>query len=152
MIRRPPRSTRTDTLFPYTTLFRSRQSNVEDRGEAAVDHAPAVEKAVVGVQARVVHDLRPGGVAGFLGRPFDPGIDDGLAVLRLYRPLVIGGLAVRQVVAPGLDDAQGAMLPEYSRDPCRPGGEAVSVAGAARYQRGVDIPGAARGPLEIGRT
>ena len=32
MIRRPPRSTRTDTLFPYTTLFRSRvphgQSNV----------------------------------------------------------------------------------------------------------------------------
>src|SRR3546814_2723724 len=25
MIRRPPRSTRTDTLFPYTTLFRSLQ-------------------------------------------------------------------------------------------------------------------------------
>src|SRR3546814_14232744 len=25
MIRRPPRSTRTDTLFPYTTLFRSMQ-------------------------------------------------------------------------------------------------------------------------------
>src|SRR3546814_5393064 len=27
MIRRPPRSTRTDTLFPYTTLFRSRIPN-----------------------------------------------------------------------------------------------------------------------------
>src|SRR3546814_10518311 len=26
MIRRPPRSTRTDTLFPYTTLFRSRSA------------------------------------------------------------------------------------------------------------------------------
>src|SRR3546814_9208768 len=26
MIRRPPRSTRTDTLFPYTTLFRSTES------------------------------------------------------------------------------------------------------------------------------
>src|SRR3546814_6379775 len=26
MIRRPPRSTRTDTLFPYTTLFRSKAS------------------------------------------------------------------------------------------------------------------------------
>src|SRR3546814_11012017 len=26
MIRRPPRSTRTDTLFPYTTLFRSQDS------------------------------------------------------------------------------------------------------------------------------
>src|SRR3546814_4354449 len=28
MIRRPPRSTRTDTLFPYTTLFRSMGINV----------------------------------------------------------------------------------------------------------------------------
>src|SRR3546814_14103497 len=27
MIRRPPRSTRTDTLFPYTTLFRSRTNS-----------------------------------------------------------------------------------------------------------------------------
>src|SRR3546814_17057368 len=31
MIRRPPRSTRTDTLFPYTTLFRSRFQLVIDR-------------------------------------------------------------------------------------------------------------------------
>src|SRR3546814_1033218 len=31
MIRRPPRSTRTDTLFPYTTLFRSvRRVNISD--------------------------------------------------------------------------------------------------------------------------
>src|SRR3546814_9041233 len=28
IIRRPPRSTRTDTLFPYTTLFRSRRAAV----------------------------------------------------------------------------------------------------------------------------
>src|SRR3546814_5680086 len=28
MIRRPPRSTRTDTLFPYTTLFRSHDESV----------------------------------------------------------------------------------------------------------------------------
>src|SRR3546814_15713744 len=33
MIRRPPRSTRTDTLFPYTTLFRS------DRPACAAGHA-----------------------------------------------------------------------------------------------------------------
>src|SRR3546814_2204062 len=29
MIRRPPRSTRTDTLFPYTTLFRSRGRGID---------------------------------------------------------------------------------------------------------------------------
>src|SRR3546814_5781567 len=34
MIRRPPRSTRTDTLFPYTTLFRSHCA--EHRGSTAV--------------------------------------------------------------------------------------------------------------------
>src|SRR3546814_12934234 len=32
MIRRPPRSTRTDTLFPYTTLFRSRRIENQTRG------------------------------------------------------------------------------------------------------------------------
>src|SRR3546814_15874356 len=30
MIRRPPRSTRTDTLFPYTTLFRSGGADLAD--------------------------------------------------------------------------------------------------------------------------
>src|SRR3546814_4042025 len=30
MIRRPPRSTRTDTLFPYTTLFRSLDEALDD--------------------------------------------------------------------------------------------------------------------------
>src|SRR3546814_5329842 len=34
MIRRPPRSTRTDTLFPYTTLFRSFRSAAPGR----IDH------------------------------------------------------------------------------------------------------------------
>src|SRR3546814_3032302 len=33
MIRRPPRSTRTDTLFPYTTLFRSRLQPIGDIGQ-----------------------------------------------------------------------------------------------------------------------
>src|SRR3546814_11351213 len=36
MIRRPPRSTRTDTLFPYTTLFRSIASAAMDTGVAAL--------------------------------------------------------------------------------------------------------------------
>src|SRR3546814_3653310 len=31
MIRRPPRSTRTDTLFPYTTLFRSQAARHHER-------------------------------------------------------------------------------------------------------------------------
>src|SRR3546814_4150611 len=38
MIRRPPRSTRTDTLFPYTTLFRS--VSVGRRRKAAPAHRP----------------------------------------------------------------------------------------------------------------
>src|SRR3546814_8979789 len=44
MRRRPPRSTRTDTLFPYTTLFRS-----------VVEQRPAIEEDAV-VVARQVRD------------------------------------------------------------------------------------------------
>src|SRR3546814_16977739 len=41
MIRRPPRSTRTDTLFPYTTLFRSRQGRPARRHHALAGPGPA---------------------------------------------------------------------------------------------------------------
>src|SRR3546814_9054136 len=43
MIRRPPISTRTDTLFPYTTLFRSRLPRSPPRGAEAPDAAPSRE-------------------------------------------------------------------------------------------------------------
>src|SRR3546814_13211244 len=36
MIRRPPRSTRTDTLFPYTTLFRSASANICSQSRAGL--------------------------------------------------------------------------------------------------------------------
>src|SRR3546814_20803529 len=48
MIRRPPRSTRTDTLFPYTTLFRSRRDGLKaeiakiDEDVAALDRVLAL--------------------------------------------------------------------------------------------------------------
>src|SRR3546814_5202017 len=38
MIRRPPRSTRTDTLFPFTTLFRSDGSVRKLRPEVRLEH------------------------------------------------------------------------------------------------------------------
>src|SRR3546814_21194369 len=43
MIRRPPRSTRTDTLFPYTTLFRSVRAEVEHDGIRLRDCAAIIE-------------------------------------------------------------------------------------------------------------
>src|SRR3546814_11879726 len=87
MIRRPPRSTRTDTLFPYTTLFRSearpelvrrggegcvrqvRRADARDRaargpgrdgaGDAAARDRPERQDAVVEAGAR-----RPEGLSG----------------------------------------------------------------------------------------
>src|SRR3546814_4433309 len=67
MIRRPPRSTRTDTLFPYTTLFRSLAANhAGERFEGVVE---AVEQQVLGLfdqalaaRARgVLEDVAQGG-------------------------------------------------------------------------------------------
>src|SRR3546814_20722709 len=46
MIRRPPRSTRTDTLFPYTTLFRSLLKNAELRIHPGKDNLEAARKCV----------------------------------------------------------------------------------------------------------
>src|SRR3546814_7587804 len=50
MIRRPPRSTRTDTLFPYTTLFRSiAQDRFDSRDVAAnLPHARRVLELATG--------------------------------------------------------------------------------------------------------
>src|SRR3546814_9900279 len=45
MIRRPPRSTRTDTLFPYTTLFRSRGTPDLHRAHRTVRHGQKLDPA-----------------------------------------------------------------------------------------------------------
>src|SRR3546814_15014295 len=70
MIRRPPRSTRTDTLFPYTTLFRSVQRRGRQLVAAAVarqEHQPlAVQLAAqqrIGGRAEGRLDAAPLGVA-----------------------------------------------------------------------------------------
>src|SRR3546814_3761534 len=50
MIRRPPRSTRTDTLFPYTTLFRSTQNGAQCPATALVHgHMPVARPCVRGI-------------------------------------------------------------------------------------------------------
>src|SRR3546814_4089683 len=52
MIRRPPRSTRTDTLFPYTTLFRSGAAGAADQGRAVAPRRrlPRCDQSLRGVQ------------------------------------------------------------------------------------------------------
>src|SRR3546814_16754813 len=61
MIRRPPRSTRTDTLFPYTTLFRS---VVDQRFHVVLHllaggrrHLVVVEHDRAGIDAQPAHAL-----------------------------------------------------------------------------------------------
>src|SRR3546814_20544002 len=82
MIRRPPRSTRTDTLFPYTTLFRSDLRALANRvdvvgieacqddhllvvGDQVEDRVAGRHDAAMGVEAQPVYP------AGF--RCGDPG-------------------------------------------------------------------------------
>src|SRR3546814_3735970 len=54
MIRRPPRSTRTDTLFPYTTLFRS--VGAEAPGACALEHQVARGRHRAAVPRRRIVD------------------------------------------------------------------------------------------------
>src|SRR3546814_14681699 len=73
MIRPPPRSTRTDTLFPYTTLFRSEAVTVED--------LPILLANTVGGDDR--HDVRHG-VAQHGAAPHPAGVQIGIIGLRSY--------------------------------------------------------------------
>src|SRR3546814_11581802 len=57
MLRRPPRSTRTDTLFPYTTLFRSAVVGAfRDRAQTVDGEAQALGR-VVGKAVHLVLDV-----------------------------------------------------------------------------------------------
>src|SRR3546814_12875909 len=68
MIRRPPRSTRTDTLFPYPTLFRSVEQAVDaERGIIAhrlVEHCLEILLAVVAQAQLRARLLLVAGLAG----------------------------------------------------------------------------------------
>src|SRR3546814_1807459 len=56
MIRRPPRSTRTDTLFPYTTLFRSKTDHaVLYATQHLPDHSGAASRAPDGFLLASAH-------------------------------------------------------------------------------------------------
>src|SRR3546814_3611765 len=92
MIRRPPRSTRTDTLFPYTTLFRSRPPRPERRDRRPGVHeglpAPVPGRVLVplridldpAVPVRGRHLVRPPASSGWCGTYDRPGP-------RAYRPV-----------------------------------------------------------------
>src|SRR3546814_13521742 len=68
MIRRPPRSTRTDTLFPYTTLFRS-VGDRERRGADRGDVAPRLGDRLLAAFDRVGVAITRGTVGGHRERP-----------------------------------------------------------------------------------
>src|SRR3546814_14502194 len=57
MLRRPPRSTRTDTLFPYTTLFRSAELFGDKGAIAERAHLVAVDLIVLVTLARNHHGI-----------------------------------------------------------------------------------------------
>src|SRR3546814_8324453 len=54
MIRRPPRSTRTDTLFPYTTLFRSAAA---ERDRRLAERGGGADAVLVGLEREEVERL-----------------------------------------------------------------------------------------------
>src|SRR3546814_18630817 len=64
MVLRPPRSTRTDTLFPYTTLFRSLRAEARTREVAVV---------MCTVKAAPADELRAWelGCDAYIAKPFD---------------------------------------------------------------------------------
>src|SRR3546814_4371994 len=59
MIRRPPRSTRTDTLFPYTTLVRSQKMSGKEIGIVESQNVPAEKPVIILGHHSANTDLQP---------------------------------------------------------------------------------------------
>src|SRR3546814_7361237 len=81
MIRRPPRSTRTDTLFPYTTLFRSG----EKHGPTSTTHygnGAVVEEPFESNTARTMQRLADQAVERSANRPATVTINQGTVLNR----------------------------------------------------------------------
>src|SRR3546814_17948359 len=99
MLRRPPRSTRTDTLFPYTTLFRS----VGDEAVARIDRIGrgGQKQVVVGDVEILERDVRHDIVVQIGQR-----IADAAVQAHARRLLRLGAVAVRIVA---FDAARPAM-------------------------------------------
>src|SRR3546814_12247454 len=57
MILRPPVSTRTDTRFPYTTLFRSLADLLAESNRGVIPRGPGVWVLDIGVGANVIYPL-----------------------------------------------------------------------------------------------
>src|SRR3546814_10165011 len=97
MIRRPPISTRTDTLFPYTTLFRSRQfrlSFVDQADAAALDRALAEAPALVLIETPSNPLMRVVDIAEIATRAHAAGakvvVDNTFLSPAVQRPLALG--------------------------------------------------------------
>src|SRR3546814_17709926 len=96
MIRRPPRSTRTDTLFPYTTLFRSRQT-VEEEGVGGAEAQLAPRQQALGL---VVMGDDPGKLGG--------------GKVGIERPArARQGVRLGDIMLPALSDPGGAPVLPY---------------------------------------
>src|SRR3546814_1312407 len=77
MIRRPPRATRTDTLFPYTTLFLSVQTTLAEgsitvtrKGSGDEQILRPGEQAVAGDHDLLVRQVDPGDVLAWKNGQF----------------------------------------------------------------------------------
>src|SRR3546814_10068234 len=116
MIRRPPRSTRTDTLFPYTTLFRSADDPAVKGGAWYPHSVKKIVRALdIAIENRlpVVHLCDSAG--GFLPLQADF-FPDRYHAGRIFRnQSILSKLAVPQVaIVMGHCTAGGAYIPALS--------------------------------------
>src|SRR3546814_12723482 len=105
MIRRPPRSTRTDTLFPYTTLFRSKPARMIANKwanawiEAGKEPLPMPYQSMVAgpVMAAAIREKRMDVLPGFAGQ--------GIGLIKAVRP---AAEVMRGMVSDAEKDLAGA--------------------------------------------
>src|SRR3546814_16462703 len=124
MLRRPPKSTRTDTLFPYTTLFRSQRracaaAAQRGRKQAGQDgdrttHVPdsrGIARHIASRRRRARPCTRNAALRGFAGaRGGRAGEGTMLRTLTVLLPALLGAANVATAAVPETPDRKSTLL------------------------------------------
>src|SRR3546814_19919586 len=111
MVRRPPRSTRTDTRLPYTTLFRSRAVTAPEDQRLPAHHEMLLSRGPYRVEGE--RDLlREHGIDALVTKnsggamthaKLDAAAEVGVPVIMVNRPALPGGVRTVHPVDPAVD-------------------------------------------------
>src|SRR3546814_1763931 len=151
MIRRPPRSTRTDTLFPYTTLFRSVVDTAHGHSKMVSVAVERIKKLANSIQVVAGNVATAEAARALIGAGAD-GVKIGIGPGSICTTRVVAGVGVPQLTAimESAEEAAKSGIPVIADGGLRTSGDLAKAlaAGASSVMVGSLLAGTEEAPGE----